>query len=144
MFTDGHLVCNHTKNHKNMSTLTDEEMTANLLSLEDLCYELTGYKMEKYFRFPEGKFDKRTLNNAYNNGYKTFFWSLSYADWDNNKQMDKNSAIKKVLNNTHPGAVILLHPTSDINVEILPTLIEEWTNNGYTFGTLDGLIAKNS
>lgn len=143
MFADGHLVCNHTKNHKKMSTLTDEEMIMNLRTLEDICFNMTGSKMKKYFRFPEGNFDKRTLDIAYENGYKTFFWSLSYADWDNSKQMDRSHAINKILSNTHPGAVILLHPTSDINVEILPELIKSWRNEGYTFGTLDDLVIKN-
>ena len=143
MFDEGHLVCNHTKNHKNMSTLTNEEMTANLEALEALCYEKTGYKMEKYFRFPEGRYDKRTLKCASDQGYKTFFWSLTYADWDNSRQPSKEASIKKMLDNTHPGAVILLHPTSDINVEIMPELIKEWKAMGYTFGSLNELVERN-
>lgn len=144
MFADGHLVCNHTKNHKNMSTLTDEEMKANLEALESLCLEQTGYCMMKYFRFPEGKYSERTMKNANRLGYKTFFWSLAYADWDNNVKRSKDAAINNLITNTHPGAIVLLHPTSDINVEILPELIKRWKSMGYTFGTLDELVSKNS
>ena len=143
MFEDGHLVCNHTKNHKNMSTLTNDEMRDNLLALEKLCKENTGYEMKKYFRFPEGKFSERTIKNANSLGYKTFFWSLAYADWDNSVKQSPDSAINKLIKNTHPGAVILLHPTSDINVEILPVLIEKWRNEGYSFGSLETLIERN-
>jgi peptidoglycan-N-acetylmuramic acid deacetylase len=96
----------------------------------------------KYFRFPEGRYSEDALKTVYDLGYKSIFWSFAYADWDNNRQPDPEKAIKKVLENTHNGAVILLHPTSATNAEILPTLIKEWRAQGYTFGTLDDLVAK--
>ena len=44
-----------------------------------------------------------------------------------------------ILENTHNGAVMLFHPTSDTNAEIFSDLIREWKNMGYNFGTLDQL-----
>jgi peptidoglycan-N-acetylmuramic acid deacetylase len=73
-------------------------------------------------------------------GYKSIFWSFAYADWDNAKQPSPEKAIKKILDNTHNGAIILLHPTSKTNVDILPELIKSWRDMGYDFGTLDELI----
>lgn len=139
MISDGHIVANHTKNHKNISSLTYEETEKNLRSLELLCEEKTGYIMPKYFRFPEGRYSKETLNRVNELGYKTIFWSLAYEDWDNKKQPLPDYALKKLISNTHNGAVILLHPTSDTNVKILPKLISEWKKMGYSFGTLDEL-----
>lgn len=139
MIDEGHIVANHTKNHKNISCLTEEETEKNLRALETLCEEKTGYKMPKYFRFPEGKYSEETLRRINLLGYKTIFWSLAYADWDNNKQPAPQFALKKLISNTHNGAVILLHPTSDTNVKILPQLICEWKRMGYSFGTLDEL-----
>ena len=72
-------------------------------------------------------------------GYKTVFWSFAYDDWDNKRQPSPEKAIKKVLDNTHNGAVMLFHPTSDTNAEIFRTLICEWKAMGYSFGTLDSL-----
>ena len=144
MFIEGHEVCNHTKNHKNMSNLTDDEMKANLEALEDLCFQATGYQMKKFFRFPEGRYDERTIKTANDLNYKTFFWSLAYADWDNNKQLSEQKAINKLIGNTHNGAIILLHPTSDTNVKILPELISRWKKMGYSFGKLEDLINRNS
>ncbi len=139
MADEGHLVCNHTVNHKDMSTLTKEEMLANLKRLEDKYKECTGKEMSKYFRFPEGKYTKDTVLISEEAGYKTVFWSMAYDDWDNSRQQSPASAIKKLLGTTHNGAIVLLHPTSSTNVEILPILIEEWRNQGYSFGTLDEL-----
>ena len=74
-------------------------------------------------------------------GYKTIFWSLAYADWDNAKQPSPSSALNILLSNIHNGAVILLHPTSATNAQILPELIRTLKNDGYRFGTLDELTS---
>lgn len=142
MANEGHTVCNHTKNHKNLSNADAQTISANLTALEALCKEKTDLDMAKYFRFPEGKYSIDALKIVNELGYKTVFWSFAYDDWDNSRQMSPEKAIKKILDNTHPGAVILLHPTSSTNAEILPTLIKEWKALGYTFGTLDQLTAQ--
>ncbi len=140
MLEEGHLVCNHTKNHKNLSKLSEEEIKQSICALEDIYREKTGYTISKYFRFPEGKYSENALKVVNSLGYKTIFWSFAYDDWDNERQPNKETAIKKVLSNTHNGAVILLHPNSKTNAEILPTLISEWRRCGYRFGTLDELV----
>ena len=140
MKAEGHLICNHTKNHKNISNLSDAEIEKNLTDLENLCEEKTGYKMDKFFRFPEGRYSERALRSVQKLGYKTIFWSFAYDDWDNNRQMSEEKAINKILSNTHNGAVMLFHPTSKTNAAVFPRLIEEWRDLGYTFGTLYDLI----
>ena len=122
--------------------MTPDEVARDLAELEALCLEKTGVTMAKYFRFPEGRYSEDALKTVNDLGYKSIFWSFAYFDWDNDRQPSADSAIKKVLENTHNGAVILLHPTSDTNADILPALIKEWRARGYTFGTLDELTAN--
>ncbi|MBQ8303144.1 MAG: polysaccharide deacetylase family protein [Clostridia bacterium] len=141
MGEEGHLVCNHTKNHKNLSNASEEEIAKNLTALEKIYEEKCGREMSKYFRFPEGNYSIEALKCVQKLGYKTVFWSFAYDDWDNGRQMSNEKATKKILDNTHNGAIILLHPTSETNTEILPTLIEEWRAMGYSFGTLDELTS---
>lgn len=143
MAEEGHLVCNHTKNHKDMTTLTKDEMRNNLAALEDMYCEATGYDMPKYFRYPEGRYSLATVDTAEELGYKTFFWSAAYADWDNCKQPSLERAKETLLAQTHPGAIILLHPTSSTNLKLLPDMIKEWKKMGYSFGTLDELVNNN-
>jgi peptidoglycan-N-acetylmuramic acid deacetylase len=134
------LVCNHTLKHRDMTKITNiEEFKNELISLESVYKEKTGREMAKYYRPPEGKFSEENLAFAKELGYKTIFWSFAYADWDNEKQPTKEYAMKKILDNTHNGAVILLHPTSRTNADIMPALIKELKNQGYRFGTLDEL-----
>ena len=136
MATEGHLVCNHTSNHKNLTKLTDDEILDNLKRLENKYTEVTGLEMEKIFRFPEGRYSERCLKLLCDNGYKTVFWSMAYDDWDNCRQMSHDVAKDKLLSITHDGAIILLHPTSSTNAAILGDLIREWKSLGYTFGSL--------
>ncbi len=142
MSDDGHLICNHTKNHKNLCSLSDEEIKQNVLALDELCKNETGCDVAKYFRFPEGRYNERTMKVINELGYKTIFWSFAYADWDNEKQPNSNYAIRKVLENTHNGGVFLFHPTSKTNAKIFPTLIDKWICMGYRFGTLDELVEE--
>ena len=142
MNAEGHTVCNHTKNHKSIAGMSLEQIKKNLLDLEKIYEQKTGLKMSKYFRPPEGRYSEQSLAIINELGYKTIFWSLAYEDWDNDKQPDEQYAIKKLLSNTHNGAVILLHPTSATNAKILPILIDKWKEMGYRFGTLDELVAK--
>ena len=61
MANEGHTVCNHTANHKNLTRLNEEEIATELTSLENLYYEETGSKMSKYFRFPEGCYNEKSV-----------------------------------------------------------------------------------
>ena len=140
MANEGHTVCNHTTNHKDMSKLSKNEIISNLTALEKNYQDTTGMKMAKYFRFPEGRYSESALACVNELGYKTVFWSFGYADWDDKCQPDREASKKKILDNTHNGAVILLHPTSTTNAEILPELIDAWRAMGYSFGTLDELV----
>ena len=138
MADEGHLVCNHTYTHKNLTGSQSGALTKELERLEVACSRL-GVSMAKYFRPPEGVFDRAMLSEAQNCGYKTIFWSFAYADWDNRKQPSPAAAKEKILSCVHNGAVILLHPTSATNAAILGEVIQALKADGYTFGTLDQL-----
>ena len=91
----------------------------------------------KYIRPPKGEYSESTV--AYTNtlGYTTVMWSFAYDDWDENKQGREEYAKKKVLDNIHNGAVILLHGNSKDNTNILDYCIKEIKNMGYEFSSLD-------
>ena len=141
MNADGHLVCNHTAHHKDMSKIYDHDVfKSELAILSDAYLSLTGVPIAKYYRPPEGRFSENNLKTVQDLGYKTVFWSFAYADWDNNAQPSTEYAKKKILENVHNGAVILLHPTSSTNAAILEDVIDEIRAMGYEFGTLDEIV----
>ena len=140
MIDDGHLIANHTMKHKDMTMLgSKEEVAKELEDLETLYEETYGIKMSKIYRPPEGKISETSLKWTKELGYKTVMWSFAYADWDNGKQPQCDYAMKKILDNLHNGEVMLLHPTSGTNAEIMKDLIIELKSRGFRFATVDEL-----
>ena len=139
MVNEGHLVCNHTYTHKNITCMTPEQIREELSRLENAYEQLTGKKLDAYFRPPEGTYDKESLEVIASQGYKTVFWSFAYADWDNHKQMSEEAAMQKIMDNLHNGEIMLLHPTSATNAAILKNLIKRMKSMGYRFASLDEL-----
>lgn len=141
MAEEGHTVGNHTMHHPDMSKITDrEKFTAELEELAALYQQTTGQPMEKFYRPPQGIYSEENLKLARELGYRTVFWSLAYADWDNEKQPDPDKALEKLLSRTHSGAVVLLHSTSQTNAQILDTLLTRWEAQGYRFAPIQTLF----
>ena len=139
MADEGHFVCNHTAMHCDMSKITDKSaFEAELKRLYDDCKSI-GVECKKFYRPPEGRYSLENLDWARELGYKTLFWSFAYADWDNNSQMSPQAAFEKIISGTHNGEVILLHPTSATNTEILGKLIDAWREAGFRFALPDEL-----
>ena len=141
MVQEGHIVGNHTMHHPDMSKLSDKAAFAKeLQDLEALFKETTGQELPKYYRPPQGLYSESNLKMAQELGYKTVFWSLAYVDWNNDAQPTKEQAFAKLLPRIHPGAVVLLHSTSQTNAEILDELLTKWKEEGYRFSTLEELF----
>lgn len=136
MIDDGHIIGNHTVNHKSMPTLTEEEIKQEVMDLHQSVYEKFGYEM-KYIRPPKGEFSEKTLMVTNALGYKNAMWSFAYEDWNEEKQPDENQAKEKILNNLHNGEIMLLHGNSKTNTNILDSMIKEIKNRGYEFKSLD-------
>ena len=142
MLREGHIVGNHTYHHYDMSKLSDEAaFNQELTSLETLYRETTGEDLPRYYRPPQGIYSEKNLEMAQKLGYRTVFWSLAYVDWYQDNQPTDEQAFSKLLPRIHPGAVVLLHSTSQTNARILDTLLSKWEEMGYSFGTLDELFA---
>ena len=145
MVEEGHTVGNHTYHHPDMSKIsTLESFSKEMTSLSDLYKEKTGEELVKFYRPPQGKYSIENLKMANELGYKTFFWSLAYVDWYQDKQPTREEAFKKLLGRIHPGAIVLLHSTSKTSAEILDELLTKWEEMGYSFGTLSDLIDSQS
>ena len=139
MIDDGHIIGNHTVNHKSMPTLSEEQIKEEITKLHTAVFEKTGYDM-KYLRPPMGEYSQRTLSIIQSLGYTTTMWSLAYDDWEEAKQGREEYAKKKILDNIHNGAVILLHGNSKDNANVLDTCIKEIKKMGYEFKTLDQFV----
>ena len=136
MINDGHIVGNHTVNHKSMPDLTEEQIKKEVMELDQVINQKFDYEM-KYIRPPKGEFSEKTLQVTNQLGYKTVMWSFAYEDWNEEKQPDETTSKKKILDNLHNGEIMLLHGNSKTNTNILDAIIKEAKNMGYEFKSLD-------
>lgn len=136
----GHDLGNHSENHKNMSQLSDEEKTKELMSVHEKVKKLTGEDMT-LFRPPYGDYDDRVVLNAKDNGYYTIQWSVDSLDW---KDYGVDSIIDTVLNHKalDKGAIILCHNGAKYTAEALETLIKGLKEKGYEIVPISELIYK--
>lgn len=142
MAEEGHIVGNHTASHPDMSKISSmDAFEKELAEVEALFLEITGKELPKFYRPPQGVFSQENLKMAKELGYKTVFWSLAYADWDNSKQPSREYAFEKLLGRTHNGAVVLLHATSQTNANILDELLTKWEQAGYRFAPVSELFS---
>ena len=119
-----------------MPSLTNEQIKDEVMTLHQTIYEKFGYEM-KYIRPPKGEYSEASVSYCNTLGYTTVMWSFAYDDWDENKQSREEYGKKKVIDNIHNGAVILLHGTSKDNSNILDYCIKEIKKMGYEFASLD-------
>lgn len=140
MVADGHTVGNHTYHHLDMPTISDREtFQKEMDDVANLFREITGEELSMYYRPPQGKCNEQNLKMAQELGYNTIFWSLAYVDWNTDAQPSHAEAFEKLTGRIHPGAIVLLHNTSQTNGEILDELLTKWEEMGYSFEPLAGL-----
>lgn len=139
MVEEGHIVGNHTENHKNLHKLeSPQQMNEELKSLDDKYFAKFNAHM-CYMRPPEGEYSERVLALANAAGYKTVLWSFAYKDWLRNCIKGKEYAIDQVTPYFHNGAIILLHAVSKDNSDALEEIINIAENEGYSFGALSDI-----
>ena len=139
MIDEGHIVGNHTVNHKSMPSISDEELKTEVMKLHTQIYQKYNYEM-KYLRPPKGEYSERTLSLCENLGYKTVMWSFAYVDWDEKKQPSEDEAMDKIVSNLHNGEIMLLHATSKTNANIMSQMIKKVREEGYEFKSLEEFV----
>lgn len=132
MIDEGHIVGNHTYRHYTMDEQSEEVQREEITYLHDYIEDNFNYTMS-YFRFPKGEFSEQSLAVVNDMGYKSIFWSFAYADWDAGSQPNADEALQNICESTHPGEILLLHAVSQTNADILPAVIDDIRQQGYTF-----------
>ena len=139
MIDEGHVVANHTDNHKNGVKALNENvdvLVKDIENLNELFKEKFGRSLDPFMRPPAGVYSERSLYIINKLGYTPIFWSFAYRDWLTNDQPDPKESLEKTTGLIFDGSIILLHAVSDTNAEILGDFIDFAVQNGYSFKSL--------
>lgn len=140
MVDEGHIIGNHSYHHPDLTVLSNASMQKELEDLEKEVGKISDQKEMKYLRPPKGTFNKDSLEWAADLGYIHIFWSLAFIDWNTGKQSGWKYAYDQIMDQIHPGAIILLHTVSSDNAEALSHVITDLKKEGYTFKSLDDMV----
>ncbi len=130
MSTEGHLIGNHTYTHIDLKRTGFSKAKQEIEKTNECIKAITG-KSPKYIRPPYGDWDKRLLEET---DMSIVLWSVDPEDW---KDQNANIVAKRIIKNTKPGDVILLHDIFKTSVDAALIVIDELQSKGYRFVTVD-------
>src|SRR5690606_10080587 len=139
---DGHEIASHGDDHVNLSRYDGDAIAKNIMTAHRDLEEATG-RQARFFRPPNGDYDDLVVATARQLGYETVIWSLDTLDW---KNPGADYMVRRVLNNVHPGDIILMHasdPSRQLHLA-LPGIIGGLRPQGYQRMTLGELMAAGT
>ncbi|WP_209122339.1 polysaccharide deacetylase family protein [Alkalihalobacillus sp. BA299] len=138
IFEEGHEIGNHAYSHPDMKQLSASRINEELSKTNEVIYA-TLEVTPKWFAPPSGSFRQEVVDIAASLNMKTIMWSVDTVDW---KRPNPYSMVQRVLNNVHPGAMILMHPTSSTATG-LEQMIVGIKNKGYQIGNVSHLMDES-
>lgn len=143
---------NHTLSHKDMKTLSEEELLKEIGKTNEkvALHSGTDYQC-KVYRPPYGNINLSAMNKLYDNEIYMYsvHWSSDSLDWEYQNRYKKGEitreaavqgAFDTIVRETAEGTVILMHDIHEITPDILKLVLEKYTAEGYTFVTVSELF----
>ncbi len=134
----GHSVGNHTYSHPLLDEIpiarAREEISRGADAIQSAC----GVR-PRLLRPPGGHYSRRIIAAANELGNTVVLWTVHSHDCD---PQDRQFIRNRLLSRAHNGAVMLLHSGYDETVAALPGVIAELRRRGYSFVTVDELLAR--
>ena len=141
--SDGNLVGNHSWTHPDLPTLTESAIEAQLQQTSDEIEKVTGVR-PTFMRPPYGDISPRVLTVVNKLALTAAIWNDEAMDW---ALPGTSVIVARILRQANNGAIILLHDGGGNRfqtVAALPSIIEQLRARGYSFVTMDEMVAHIS
>ena len=138
MASEGHLICNHSYNHKKLGTgeASNQTIRDEIQNLDRELIDL-GVPSVPYFRPPYG---------SYNDSVKAIsdrpilLWNLDPRDWE---VRDSSTIRQRVADGAVDGSIILMHDIYSTTVDAIPGILDDLAAKGMEVIPLDQLLSRN-
>ena len=137
IIADGMEICNHTYTHPNLARLKDKAIEKEILQNQAVIYQTTG-KLAQFLRPPGGDWNLRTENIVRHWGLTPCMWTVDAYPAEVVGTMD---AVRTVLDQVRPGAIILMHNGKLATIQALPSIVNALKQRGYSFVTVKQLMS---
>lgn len=132
---EGHVLCNHTMHHEDMSTWTPEAIRADLLETNAAIRKAVPWARIPYFRAPFGAWGE-TPTVAASIGMQPLGWRLAIGDWE---PPGTDVLVDRLMTGITEGAAVLMHDGGgdrSQTVAALDLLIPRLRARGYAIGLM--------
>lgn len=134
----GHEIGNHSYSHPHLRQLTADETRVEIEDCKTAMMIAADTTASPLFRPPYGEYNSTSLTVADSCGYPwTLMWTIDTIDWNGTPA---EAMINKVLTNSQPGAIVLMHVSGTYTKEALPKMIEGLHTQGYTLTKISDLL----
>ena len=140
MVQEGHIIGNHSFSHHPLFDLfSSGKMLNDMTAMNQLVKNITGLT-PRFFRPPYGVTNPNLKKAVMSGGFISIGWSIRSYD-----TVIKNPRrlVSKILSGLKPGAILLLHDTSETTVAILPELLKAIQQKGFQIVRLDKMVNLN-
>ncbi len=138
---EGHELGNHTWSHPDLTTLHPNAMRLEIQKTDEIIQRPSGVK-PSLFRPPYGRItdaQRDTIKSEF--GYRTIFWTIDSLDW---QTRDAKTIAARILRQTCPGSIVLLHDIHEASIEAMPIVIDSLLSAGYELVTASELLHRTS
>jgi peptidoglycan/xylan/chitin deacetylase (PgdA/CDA1 family) len=144
---DGHVLMNHTYNHRSFTGLSTDTppLSPDLRALELSRVETTVYRLSSrttrpYFRPPFGDYDDSVVTDAAAAGFPVIvMWTIDTLGWN---AATADAIVERTLSLAEPGAIVIMHVGSESqDAAALQRVIDGLRADGYVFVTIEDMVA---
>ncbi len=132
IYNEGHSIGSHTYSHKNLNTLTDQEIKDEINKTNELIKSITGSEV-KYLRPPYGLFKEETLATS---NMTFILWNVDTEDW---KYKNSKRLTQYLIDHIDDGDIILLHDIYESTITGVLDAIDILKPLNYEFVSIDEL-----
>ncbi|MFI6505298.1 polysaccharide deacetylase family protein [Nonomuraea typhae] len=136
---DGHAIGNHTYGHPSLTALSDDEISAEIQSTQEIVRRVAGFR-PVMFRPPYGDTDDRVLGLAAREGLAQIMWTGTTLDW---QSRDPKKITSAVLRLARRNGVILMHDVVPATAKAMPEIVKELRKRGYHLVTVPELAGRD-
>lgn len=133
MILEGNEIGNHTYSHKQLTTLSKENIEEEIAHTQESIHDVTNH-YPNVIRPPYGSKNDDVMKCA--DGKKIVTWSLDTEDW---RSKNTEAIVNKVLHEVKDGDIILMHDLYASTAEAAIILIPKLKDMGYQLVTVSDL-----
>lgn len=133
IYAEGHLIGNHTYSHIQLTSKNEESFKQEIVRTNEAIKEVTGQDTI-YVRPPYGSWNKefeKELNMF------PVLWTVDPLDWCSS---DASRIVRSVCSKAKENDIILMHDQYKTTVTAALKIVDELTQKGYEFVTVDELL----